>query len=169
MCFRRSPELDLSEVTVGANKRVSGPSDMSSAISMPVKMVLAPLQQNNSSTWPHWSTVMAPIMSLWIMAEPNILPPDAFNETWACLKECYYAPVIHHSYYSAAPNFTTIRQRSDSFNRTQTNCELNFFFHWHFLFRNDWQSCFCFNEILTKLITILLAFLNYPPDDLFQC
>lgn len=60
MCFLRSPELDLSEVTVEANKIISGPSDMSSAISMPVKMLLAPLQQNNSSTWPHWSTVMPP-------------------------------------------------------------------------------------------------------------
>lgn len=41
MCFLRSPERDLSEVTVGANKRLVWPPDISTAISMPVKMLLA--------------------------------------------------------------------------------------------------------------------------------
>lgn len=38
----RSPEPDLFELTLGLNKTLRGPPDISSAISMPVKMLLAP-------------------------------------------------------------------------------------------------------------------------------
>lgn len=41
-CFIRSPELDWFELTVGANKRLWRPPDISNAISMPVKMLLVP-------------------------------------------------------------------------------------------------------------------------------
>lgn len=40
-CFMKSPEPDLFELTVGPNKTLMGPLDISNAISMPVKMPLA--------------------------------------------------------------------------------------------------------------------------------
>lgn len=95
MCFLRSPKRDLTEVTVGANKRLVGPADISAATSRPVKMLLALCYRiiavhglSGPLEWPHD-----------VIAEPNI-SPDVFNERWACLKEGYYAPVNYQSEYS---------------------------------------------------------------------
>lgn len=97
MSFLRSPERDLTEVTVGANKRLVGPPDISTAISMPVKMLLALCNRIiavhgliGQLQWPH--DVIAD------HCRAKHLTADVFSETLPCLKEwlcaCYSSILV---------------------------------------------------------------------------